>query len=90
MVPIARRHATAVIAWLDSEVSPNQPYAIPHAERTPQSRLNPYSVSTTAQIAYWRGADDLWKVRQSSRDRHIQVTCADPRLECYIALRWNQ
>lgn len=90
MVLIARRHATAVIDWLDAEVSPNQPYRVPDTERTPDSRKNPYSVSTTAQIAYWQGADDRWQVRQSSRARHIQVTCRDPRLECYIALRWSQ
>ena len=90
MVLIARRHATVVIDWLDEEVSPNQPYRMPDAERTEDSRKNPYSVSATAQIAWWRGAGDLWQVRQSSRDRHIQVTCADPRLECYIALRWSQ
>ena len=90
MVLIARRHATAVIDWLDAEVSPNQPYRVPDIERTEDSRKNPYYVSTTAQIAEWRGADDLWRVRQSARNRNIEVTCADPRLECYIALRWSQ
>ena len=90
MILIPRHNATAVIDWLDVEVSPNQPYRVPDIERTEHSRKNPYSVSTTAQIAYWRGADGLWQVRQSARDRHIQVTCRDPRLECYIALRWGE
>ena len=90
MVLIARRHATAVIDWLDAEVAPNQPYRVPDIERTAESRKNPYYVSTTAQIAEWRGADDMWRVRQSARTRNIEVTCADPRLECYIALRWSQ
>ena len=90
MVLIARRHATAVIDWLDSEVAPNQPYRVPDIERTEDSRKNPYYVSTTAQIAEWRGADDLWLVRQSARNRNIEVICADPRLECYIAMRWSQ
>jgi len=90
MVLIARRHATAVIDWLDAEVAPNQPYRVPDIERTSESRKNPYYVSTTAQIAEWRGAHDLWRVRQSARNRMIEVTCADPRLECYIALRWSQ
>jgi hypothetical protein len=90
MVLIARRHATAVIDWLDAEVSPNQPYRVPDIERTEDSRKNPYYVSPTAQIAEWRGADDLWRVRQSARNRMIEVTCADTQLECYIALRWSQ
>ena len=90
VIRVPKRHATAVIDWLDAEVSPNQPYRVPDTERPPHCRMNPYSVSTTAQIAYWRGAEDLWQVRQSSRDRYIQVTCSDPRLECYIALRWSQ
>jgi hypothetical protein len=90
MVLIARRHATAVIDWLDAEVSPNQPYRVPDIERTEDSRKNPYYVSTTAQIAEWRGVDDMWRVRQSARNRMIEVTCADPQLECYIALRWGQ
>ena len=90
MVLIPRHNATAVVDWLDREVSPNQSYRVPDAERTPDSRRNPYYVSTTAQIAEWRGADDLWRVRQSARDRMIEVTCTDPHLETIIALRWSQ
>ena len=90
MVLIPRHNATAVIDWLDAEVAPNQPYRVPDIERTPDSRKNPYYVSTTAQIAEWRGADDLWRVRQSARNRMIEVTCADPHLETVIALRWSQ
>ena len=88
MVLIPRRHATAVIDWLDSEVAPNQPYRVPDIERTPESRKNPYYVSTTAQIAEWRGADDLWRVRQSARNPMIEVACRDSHLETVIALRW--
>jgi hypothetical protein len=90
VVLIPRHNASAVIDWLDAEVSPNQPYRVPDAERTVHSRRNPYYVSTTAQIAEWRGADDLWRVRQSARDRMIEVTCTDPHLETVIALRWSQ
>ena len=90
MVLIPRHNATAVIDWLDAEVAPNQPYRVPDAERTPDSRRNPYYVSTTAQIAEWRGADDLWRVRQSARNRMIEVACRDPHLETIIALRWSQ
>ena len=90
MVLIPRHNATAVIDWLDAEVAPNQPYRVPDIERTPESRKNPYYVSTTAQIAEWRGADDLWRVRQSARNRMIEVTCSDPHFETVIALRWSQ
>ena len=89
VIEIPRRHATAVIEWLDREVSPNQSYRIPDSERTPESRLNPYSVSTTAQIAHWRGEGDLWRVKQSSRRRRIEVHCQDPRIETLIALKWG-
>lgn len=90
MVLIPRHNATAVIDWLDREVAPNQPYRVPDSERTEHSRKNPYYVSTTAQIAEWRGEDDLWRVRQSARNRRIEVTCRDPRLETIIALRWGE
>ena len=90
MVLIPRRHATAVIDWLDREVAPNQPYRVPDSERTADSRKNHYYVSATAQIAQWRGADDLWQVRQSARNHNIEVICSDPRLETIIALRWSQ
>ena len=58
--------------------------------RSEDSRRNPYYVSTTAQIAEWRGAHDLWRVRQSARNRMIEVTCTDAHLETIIALRWSQ
>jgi hypothetical protein len=90
MVLIPRHNAPAVIDWLDAEVAPNQPYRVPDSERTADSRKNPYYVSTTAQIAQWRGADDLWQVRQSARNRNVEVTCSDPQLETIIALRWSQ
>ena len=90
MVLIPIHNATAVIDWLDAEVAPNQPYRVPDSERTADSRKNPYYVSTTAQIAEWRGEGDLWQVRQSARNRNIEVTCSDPRLETIIALRWSQ
>ncbi len=89
MVLIPRHRATEVIDWLDREVAPNQPYRVPDAERTADSRRNPYYVSTTAQIAEWRGAHDAWRVRQSARRRWIEVTCRDPHLETVIALRWS-
>lgn len=90
MVLIPKRNATAVIDWLDTEVAPNQPGRVPERERTLESRMNPWSVSVTAQIAHWRGTDGSWQVRQSARDRYIQVTCTDPHVETVIALRWSQ
>lgn len=89
MVLIPRHNATAVIDWLDANIAPNQPYYVPDAERTEDSRKNPYSVSATAQIAHWRGTDDLWRVRQSARDRNIEVECQDPKLEILIAVKWG-
>ena len=89
VIEVPRRHAPAVIEWLDREVSPNQSYRIPDSERTAESRLNPYSVSTTAQIAHWRGENDLWHVKQSSRNRQIEVQCQDPAIETLIALKWG-
>ena len=89
MILIPKKNAPAVIEWLDREVSPNQSYQIPDSERTPESRLNPYSVSTTAQIAHWRGEGDLWRVKQSSRNRQIEVQCKYPRIETLIAVKWG-
>jgi len=90
MVLIPRHRASELVRWLDREVSANRPYAMPDAERTEASRFNPYYVSTTAQIAQWRGADDLWRVRQSSRDRWLQVECEDPRIETVIGLKFGE
>jgi hypothetical protein len=90
MVLIPRHHASQLIAWLDGEVSANRPYAMPDAERTEASRFNPYYVSATAQIAIWQGEGDLWRVRQSSRDRWLQVECQDPHWETVIGLRFGE
>ena len=89
MVLVSRQHAGAVIEWLDANVSANQPYRVPDIERTQESRMNPYHVSTTAQIAYWRGEGDLWRVTQSARRRNLQVECRDPQIEMIIALKWS-
>jgi len=89
MIQVPRHQASAVIAWLDREVSANRPYRMPESERTEESRLNPYHVSTTAQIATWRGEGDLWEVRQSSRKKDIEVTCLDPQTEMLIALKFS-
>jgi len=89
VVLIPRHHAPELIAWLDREVSANRPYRMPDAERTAESRMNPYHVSTTAQIATWRGEGDLWEVRQSSRKRDVEVTCRDPQVETLIALKFS-
>jgi hypothetical protein len=79
-----------LVRWLDREVSANRPYAMPDSERTAESRFNPYYVSATAQIAIWQGEGDLWKVRQSSRDRWVQVECQDPHIETVIGLRFGE
>ena len=89
MILIPRHHATELIAWLDREVSANRPYRMPDSERTAESRMNPYHVSTTAQIAIWRGEGDLWEVRQSSRKKDVEVTCEDPQIETLIALKFS-
>ena len=90
MILISRRHASAVIDWLDANVAPNEPYQVPDSERTEHSRKNPYRVSVTAQVAYWQSKNKEWHVKQWGRKNRIEVTCADPQLECYIALRWSQ
>ena len=90
MVLIPRHRAHDLVRWLDREVSANRPYAMPDRERTEESRFNPYYVSATAQIAIWQGEDDLWRVRQSSRDRWLQVECQDPHLETVIGLRFGE
>lgn len=90
MVLIPRHRAHDLVRWLDAVVSPNQPYTVPDTERTAESRFNPYYVSTTAQIAIWRGEGALWEVRQSSRDRWIEVTSRDPHWETVIGLRFAE
>jgi len=90
VVLIPRHRAHDVVRWLDREVSDNRPYAVPDAERTAESRFNSYYVSATAQIAIWQGEDDLWEVRQSSRDRWIEVTSRDPQIETLIALKFGE
>lgn len=89
MIKIPKRHATEVVAWLDAMVSPNISYRMPESERTDESRLNPYSVSSTAMTAHWRGQDDAWRVMQSARQRYIEIQCKDPRHELYIATKWS-
>jgi hypothetical protein len=79
-----------VVRWLDQHVSANRPYDMPDRERTEGSRFNPYHVSTTAQIATWRGEGDLWEVRQSSRKLTVEVTCQDPHIETLIGLKFSQ
>jgi hypothetical protein len=90
MVLIPRHRAHDLVRWLDATVSPNCPYTMPDRERTAESRFNPYYVSATAQIAIWQGEGDLWKVRQSSRDRWVQVECQDSRWETLIGLRFGE
>ena len=90
MVLIPRHRASDLVRWLDREVSANRPYAMPDAERTEASRFNPYYVSATAQIAIWQGERDLWRVRQSSRDRWLQVECQDPHIETVIGLQFGE
>ena len=90
MVLIPRHRAHDLVRWLDREVSANRPYAVPDRERTEASRFHPYYVSATAQIAIWQGEDDLGRVRQSSRDRWLQVECEDPHWETVIGLRFAE
>ena len=89
MIRIPRRHATAVIAWLDNMIAPNCPGVVPDAERTPESRRNPYRVSATAQIAYWQSQHQEWQVTQLGSRHHIVVHCQDPEIETLIALKWS-
>ena len=88
MIRVPRHHASAVLQYLDAMVAPNQPRHMPEEERSNDSRWNPYHVSTTAQIARWRGANDSWHITQASRWRHIDVEC-DDRHAVIIALRWG-
>ena len=74
MVLIPKHHATAVIDWLDAEVSPNQPYRVPDIERTEDSRRNPYHDNTTAQIAEWRqSTPDGWKRSPETEEQWQRV-----------------
>jgi len=90
MIEIPRHRAHDVVRWLDLNVSANRPYAMPDAERTEESRLNPFHVSATAQIATWRGAEDAWEVVQSARKHHVTVTCQDPHIETVIGLKFSE
>lgn len=89
MVIIPKRHATAVIDWLDANVAPNIPYRVPDSERTEDSRKNPYRVSVTAQIAYWQSENQEWQVTQWGRKGTIEVQCQDPKTETLIAIKWG-
>ena len=89
MVVIPKRHARAVIEWLDANVAPNQPYQVPDSERTLDSRWNPYRVSVTAQIAYWQSEHQEWRVTQWGRRNRIEVRCQDPKTETLIAVKWG-
>jgi hypothetical protein len=86
---IPKKNSQAVLEYLDANVGTNQPYAVPENERTEMSRFNPYYVSTTAQIAKWRGKDDAWSITQSSRKKHLEVECKDSKHETIIAIRWG-
>jgi len=89
MVLISKRHCSEVIEWLDQNVAKNMPYQVPDAERTDASRMNPYRVSATAQVAYWQGENTEWKVTQWGRKHRVEVTCEDPRIETLIAVKWG-
>lgn len=88
MVVIAKRHARAVIEWLDANVAPNHPYRVPDSEHAEDSRWNPYRVSVTAQIAYWQSENQEWRVTQWGRLGTVEVACQNPKIETYIATRW--
>lgn len=89
MIKISKRYAVDIITWLDANVSPNDPGRMPQAERTQDSRLNPYSVSSTAMVAHWQGQDRSWHITQSARREYLEVRCLDPRIELYIATKWS-
>ena len=89
MVLIPKRHASVVVTWLDANIAPNQPYQVPDSERTEDSRMNPYRVSVTAQIAYWQSEHQEWQVTQWGRRNRIEVRCQDPRIETLIAVKWG-
>ena len=89
MVLIPKRHASEVVTWLDANIAPNIPYRVPDTERTEDSRMNPYRVSVTAQIAYWQSENREWEVTQSGRKRMIEVRCQDPQIETLIAVKWS-
>ncbi len=89
MVLIPRRHASDVVTWLDANIAPNVPYRVPDSERTPDSRMNPYRVSVTAQIAYWQSEHQEWRVTQWGRRNRIEVQCQDPQIETLIAVKWG-
>ena len=52
-------------------------------------RLSPHYVSTTAQIAVWKGQNSLWEVEQRGRWHHIEVTVEDERTLLEIALKFS-
>jgi hypothetical protein len=90
VVLIPKHNAHDVVRWLDLTVSANRPYAVPDTERTAESQFNPLHLSATARIAIWQGEGDLWRVRQSSRDRWLQVECQDPHWETVIGLKFGE
>jgi len=88
-VRIPKRHATQVLHWLHENVASNVPRNMSIDEQSDESYLNPNYVSTTAQVAIWKGHDDHWRIRQHGHSRFITVDCRDPKIESWIGLRWQ-
>ena len=88
MVLVHKSRCSEVIEWLDQNVAKNLPYRVPDAERTDESRMNPYRVSVTARVAYWQGENAEWTVTQWGHKNRVEVKCEDPRNETLIAVKW--
>ena len=82
-IKLPQKQRESVVKWLHETVEPNIKYS-EHDER-----LSPYYVSTTAQIAKWRGITDRWNVEQRGRWSYILVACDDDRVILEIALKFS-
>ena len=82
-IRISSKHRESVVRWLHESVEFN----VKHSNH--DERLSPYYVSSTAQIAEWKGQSGKWKVEQRGRWNYIVVECYDEKKLLEIALRWG-
>lgn len=83
LIRLPQQHRAAVVQHLHEHVDPNSK----HSEHN--ERLNPYYVSTTAQIAVWKSQNGLWEVEQRGRWNYIVVTMDNERLLLELALKFS-
>lgn len=77
---LPRNKRSEIVLWLHDNVGTCE---------TADSDFKPTYLSTTAQIAEWRGKDDAWRVMAQGPYDYVKVQIQDEQWAALALLKWG-